>query len=469
MIDLPKPGAYVLRAPHAGNFSQRLVQHWLDSQEETSFKACLWLTTSKQSEVRNMLEPYLGHQAKAPKGLDVVSVRDAWRKGQSHTGIRQLFRSINTLCVLKPGVVILEHAELWFNLESEALNKRNPMAQMRLLHQWALHAQASVVIVVQGDLPPWSVFADGLADVNERGDFDFRPWWPSQWGMQTYLWTEPNQMAQLPFHHVLDSLQFGGLKQLAQACHRLRFSDNAVCGVHVKAHGELSSLDASVLLRMGADSVMLNSEDPATWLGLSNNRVRHPDLKDLPDSEDARSNFSRDLHEVFMPGMLTLVPNPTFATHGLMMLELTQRWSMHSTITRLSLMRHMTAQTALRLANWPQATCVFTATREAIYVLKIWNEEPDESSYRQWLDSCFREELTTLFSGDIQFIGIEKQTELLADLNEELEPLSVEDLLAADPNEPVKLAELWEQNRDMASTNRPWLQRMSQLLSGGQT
>ena len=35
MIDLPKPGAYVVRAPHANHFSQGLVQHWLGSQEET--------------------------------------------------------------------------------------------------------------------------------------------------------------------------------------------------------------------------------------------------------------------------------------------------------------------------------------------------------------------------------------------------------------------------------------------------
>lgn len=468
MIDLPKPGAYVLRAPHAGNFSHGLVQHWLDSQEETSFKACLWLTTSPQSEVRNMLEPYLSHRAKAPKGLDVVSVRDLWRQGKAQTGIRQLCRSLNTLCVLKPSIVIIEHAGLWFNQEGETLNNRNPMAHMRLLHQWALHAQASVVAVVQGDLPQWSVFADGLTDVNERGDFEFRPWWPTQWGMQTNLWTDPKQMEQLTVHNVLDSQRFGGLKQLAQACHRLRFSDNAASSVHVKAHGELSSVDASVLLRMGADSVMLNNEDPETWLGLPKNRTHKPDLKALPDSEHA-SNFARDLHEVFMPGLLTLVPNPTFATHGLMMLELAQRWSMHSTITRFSLMRHMTAQTALRLANWSRATCVFTATREAIYVFKVWDEEPDEPSYRGWLGSCFRESLTTLFSGDIQFIGIDKQAELLADLNEELEPLSVEDLMAASPDEPVKLAELWDENRDMTHANRPWLQRITQLLSRGQT
>jgi hypothetical protein len=171
MIDLPKPGAYVVRAPHANHFSQGLVQHWLDSQEETPFRSCLWLTASPKNEVRSLLEPYLLKRAGAPKGLDVVSVRNLWAKGHAKNGIRQLCRSLNTLCVLKPALVIIEHAELWFDDSDEPLNRQNPLAQMRLLHQWAHHAQAHVVTTVQGDLPEWSTFADGLADVSDLGEF----------------------------------------------------------------------------------------------------------------------------------------------------------------------------------------------------------------------------------------------------------------------------------------------------------
>ena len=166
-----------------------------------------------------------------------------------------------------------------------------------------------------------------------------------------------------------------------------------------------------------------------------------------------------------MPGLLTVVANPTFAAQGLMMLQLSKQWSMHCTLTRLSLMRHMTAQTALRLANWSQATCVFTATREAIYLLKMWDSEPDEASYRQWLESCFRESLPVLFSGDIQFLGEETQSELLADLHEELEPLSVLDLMGSDQNESSKLAELWDETPEALNQNRPWTQRLNALLT----
>lgn len=464
MIDLPKPGAYVVRAPHANHFSQGLVQHWLNSQEETPFKSCLWLTASPKNEVRSLLEPYLLKRAGAPKGLDVVSVRNLWAKGHAKNGIRQLCRSLNTLCVLKPALIVIEHAELWFDDSDEPLDQQNPRAQMRLLHQWAHHAQAHVVTTVQGDLPEWSTFADGLADVSDLGEFEFRPWWPSQWGLQTNLWNDTAELSKLPMHHVLDSRVFGDLKQLAKTCHGLRFDSDRQHGIHVQAHGEMMEQDASVLLRMGADTVWLQNESIETWLGLNTENMNK--LTTNPASPDNhQSSFARDLHEVFMPGLLTVVANPTFAEQGLMMLQLAKQWSMNCTLTRLSLMRHMTAQTALRLANWSQATCVFTATREAIYLLKVWASEPDEASYRSWLESCFRENLPVLFSGDIQFLGEETQRELLADLHEELEPLSVQDLMGTDQTEPVKLVELWDEAPEALNQNRPWTQRLNALLS----
>lgn len=467
MIDLPKPGTYVVRAPHAKNLSQGLVQHWLNSQEETPFKACLWLTASPQKDVQNLLQPYLLKRSQAPKGLDVVSIRNLKVKGSAKNGIRQLCRSLDTLCALQPALVIIEHAELWFDHGDEVLHQRNPMAQMNLLHQWAQHAQAHVVTPVQNDLPDWSVFADGFADVSDMGEFVFRPWWPTQWGVQTNLWNDVGQFPQMQTHHVLNSRSYGGLKELAQACHSLRFGNDPQAGIHVQAHGEMNHQEASVLLRMGADSVWLKEENIEVWLGISEKQVFNTSQVGWMAGPH-NSNFARDLHEVFMPGLLTVVPNPTFAVHGLMMLQLAKRWSVHCTITRLSLMRHMTAKTALRLANWSQATCVFTATREAIYVLKLWDSEPDEGNYRTWLESCFREQMAVLFSGDIQFMGEETKSALLADLYEELEPLSVEDLMGEDFNEPAQLTELWDDTLEALNNDRPWMKRMGQLMGGEQ-
>lgn len=465
MIDLPKPGAYVVRAPDAIGFSHNLVQHWLDSQEETPFKSCLWLTASPQNEVREMLRPYLLKRVQAPKGLDVVSIGKLLGKNNTKNGIRQLCRSLDTLCVLQPALVIIEHAELWFDHGEESLEKLNPMAQMRLLHQWAGHAQAHVVTPVQDDLPDWSVFADGLADVSNLGEFEFCPWWPTQWGLKTSLWNEHSEISKIETHQVLDSNQFSDIKSLVHTCHSLRFGNNQLECIHVQSHGELSTQDASVLLRMGADTVWLQPESIETWLGLSAHQIRKPNPVDLLGTANA-GNFARDLHEVFMPGQLTVIDNPTFSTRGLMLLQLATRWKVHCTMTRFSLMRHMTAQTALRLANWSQATGMFTATREAIYVMRLWEQEPDETHYRQWLESCFRENMAVLFSGDIQFMSENTQRDLLADLHEELEPLSVQELMGEDFNESDQLAELWDNTPDALNLDRPWMKRMGRLLDG---
>lgn len=466
MIDLPKPGAYVVRAPKASEFSASVVQHWLHAQEETPFKACLWLTARPAADIRRLLEPHLLSRSTMLNGLDVISLRSLANRGQAFTGVRQLCRALNTVLVLKPALVIIEQAGLWFQNAGEALEHRNPMAQMHLLQQWARHAKAHVLTPVEDTLPDWCTFADGLADVDEQGQFEFRPWWPTQWGMQTSLWNDSDSLSALPLHQVLDSSQFASLKQLAQTCHHLRFDAGHAQGLHVQAHGEISIRDASVLLRMGADTVWLKKEKLDTWLGVSPAQIQPLTAGDTPlNPQD--SGFSRDLHEVFMPGLLTVVANPVFASQGLMMLQLARRWNLHCILTRLSLLPHMTAQTALRLANWSHATCVFTATREAVYLMKIELSEPTEQAYRQWLESCFREKLSALFSGDIQFLGEHTQTQLLTELNEELEPLSAEQLLGDAPNEAARLAELWNEHSHSPDSARPWAQRLNRLLAGG--
>lgn len=98
--------------------------------------------------------------------------------------------------------------------------------------------------------------------------------------------------------------------------------------------------------------------------------------------------------------------------------------------------------------------------------MRLWEQEPDETHYRQWLESCFRENMAVLFSGDIQFMSENTQRDLLADLHEELEPLSVQELMGEDFNESDQLAELWDNTPDALNLDRPWMKRMGRLLDG---
>ncbi|HEX4880417.1 MAG TPA: hypothetical protein VFV39_11265 [Limnobacter sp.] len=461
MFDLPKPGVYVVRAPQTGACASAVVEHWLNAQEETRFKACLWITGNTQGAVRDLLQTHLATR-RAPKGLDVISVRALRGQAQVQGGVRSLCRSLDTLRVLEPALVVVEHADLWFNSTDMALEQRNPMDQMRLFHQWAEHANAHVLLPVEGDLPGWSVFADGLADVSDRLAFEFRPWWPTAYGLHSSLWNEPETQAQVDLHHVIHANTLPSMGALAQLCHALRFEQGGPCAIHVLGHGQVNTQDASVLLRMGADTVIAEGTDVSTWLGLPEKRLHSPGR--WTDSHAQSPHFARDLHEVFMPGMLTVLSTPDFARQGWMLLKLARHWQVHCTLTRLSLMPHMTAKTALKLANWNASACVYTATREALYVIKLWPAPPDEQAYRTWMNNCFREPLGVLFSGDVLF-EVGQQEALLGDLHEELEPLQVADLLD-DALKEADLDALWGEGAGLDAAPRPWASRLNALLKG---
>ncbi|HEX4916896.1 MAG TPA: hypothetical protein VFV43_03250 [Limnobacter sp.] len=459
MFDLPKPGVYVVRAPHVDGCTMAMVEHWLLSQEETRYKACLWLTAIAQNVVRDLLQTHM-RKRRAPKGLDVISIRELIRRSLDAGGIRALCRSLDTLRVLDPTLVIVEYADLWFKSADMPLDQRNAMDQMRLLHQWALHANAHVLLPVQNDLPTWSVFADGLADVDAIFQFDFRPWWPTAYGLHSSLWNEPDSLPELPVHHVVDADHCESIGQLARLCHSLRFSEPGSSAIHVLGRHKVNEQDASVLLRLGADTVLTDGTQLSSWVGVPETRLQALDTGLMPP-HIANPHFARDLHEVFMPGMLTVLPMPEFSRQGLMLLKLAKRWHVHCSLARLSLMPHMTARTALKLINWNASACAFTASREALYAIKLWPLPPSDQDFRDWLEACFREPLAVLFSGDVVFSDAQ-QEDLLHDLHEELEPLQITDLLDDDLQEP-DLEALWG-DESHATQERPWTNRLNTFV-----
>ncbi|WP_370260856.1 hypothetical protein [Limnobacter sp.] len=462
MFDLPKAGVYVVRANQAETCATRMVEHWLRTRKQERFKSCLWMSASPQHTLRAVLEPHLSSRRRAPKGLDVVSVRQLLKHPQHDAGVRTLCRSLDTLLVLKPALVIIERADLWFNNPDLPVEQRNPLEQMRLLHQWARYANAHVLLPVEGELPNWGVFADGLADVSDALELEFRPWWPSAHALQSDLWNEPGSLPALTNHKVVDLRLCPSLGAVARLCHSLRFEHAGPLGVHVVGAEGLNSRDASVLLRMGADTVLPNEQDLPECTGVPTAQLQHLD-SELVEQQHTSDYFAKDLHEVFMPGMVRVLPAPLFARQGFMLLTLATHWDVHCTVTRLSLMPHMTAKTALKLADWANSACVYTATREALYSIKLWPSVPDEATYRAWLESCFREALPALFSGDVLFEGVQRDA-LLRDLHEELEPLNVGALLDDDLQE-ADLEVIWGNESDAVAA-RPWSARLDALLKG---
>ena len=464
MIEFAKPGTYVIKADSATSFAQSLVAQWLEAQHSSKFKGCLWFTTRPQQEVRDFIEPHLNKPRSFLKGLDVVSSRAMFKQGGTKATVKHLCRSLESLTVLKPVLIVIEEPSLWFNNAEETLDQRNAHAHMRLLNRWANHANACVVTPVETEAPRWAVFADGYADVSLGGEFEYKPWWPTEWGVQTDLWNTVDDLRALNAHHLIEAKQFDDLKEVAKICHHLRFGTQEQAGIHVLANSNISNQDASVLLRLGADSVCLNDGvEQFPPYGIAPTRV-HPFSPNDKSTTTSNVKFGQDLHEVFMPGMLTILNNQVFAREGLMMLSLAEHWNMHLSLTRLSLLPHMSAQTALRLCNWTEGTCVFTATREAVYAMKLWTEKPDEQRYFEWLNNCFREETHVLFSGEIQFTGATQQSALFSDLHDELEPVEHNDLPENEIKAPDALTDVWVENPLIRDPARPWMQRIHGLI-----
>ena len=468
MIEFAKPGTYVLKADSASGLAQSLVAQWLEAQDNSKFKGCLWFTTRPQQEVREIIEPHLDKPYSFLKGLDVVSTRAMLKRAEDKITVKHLCRSLESLAVLKPVLIVLEEPELWLNNAQDTLDQRNALAQMRLLNRWANHANACVVTPVETQAPRWAVFADGYADMSLDGEFEYKPWWPTDWGVQTDLWNSVDDLCALNTHHSIDATQFNELKDVATICHQLRFGTQEQVGIHVLANDSMSTQDASVLLRLGADSVCLKAgAEQFPPYGIASAQLQ-PFSPDNQSTSASDVKFGQDLHEVFMPGMLTILNNQVFSREGLMMLPLAEHWNMHLSLTRLSLLPHMSAQTALRLCNWTEGTCVFTATREAVYIMKLWVKKPDEQHYTEWLNSCFREDTKVLFSGQIQFVDASQKAALFIDLHDELEPVEQHDLPENEIKAPDALTDVWTENPLIRDPARPWMQRIHSLIKKAQ-
>lgn len=461
-MNLARPGVYAVRSNDAAAFATSTVEHWLNAEGESPLKSCLWLTAKPQAELRKFLEPHLLTRHQALKGLDVVSIRPLLETQGGSGGVRELCRSLNSLLVLKPAQVVMEHAALWFDRGDEPLEKRNPRAKIELLHRWAQHANVRVILPIEDAFSQWCVFADGLAQADTAGEVQFSPWWPAAWGFKSSLWHSPENLTNAAEHLVLNAAAFGDLCSLAKAIHRLRYSTAPDMAIHIETHNDLDEHVCSVLLRLGADTVVFDGGQVSRWLNIPQEKIRRLQADELTQNRELK-NFASDLHELFMPGQLALLYSTEFAIQGLMMQDVCTRWGMHCSLTRLSLLGHMTAQTALRLANFGQAACMFTATREAVYLFKIWADPPSNADLRDWLDVCFHEKLPFIFSGDIHLLNVSEQKNLLMDLHSELEPIVFTDLRESSMTEPAGLTDVWQGVAEQVQ-DRPWSKRL-QLLT----
>jgi hypothetical protein len=455
MLSFECPGVYVVRAHSADQFAQSTVEAWLNTNGLSPYTSCLWLTARPQNDIQTSLRFYLD-QKNAPhlKGLNVVSIRPLFTHGGGPEGIRQLCRALNSMIVLKPALVVIEHADLWFDQGNEPLEHSHPFADMALLQRWAKHANAHIVLPCSENLAPWSVFASGLTSLNESGHMEFSPWWRKARGFVSQLW---NHTPATQHGLLLHAKQFASPKHLAIRVHRLRNTHPSDYDIQVRTQGEIHEHDAPALLRLGADAVHL--EDPRQ--PHIQTQTPHRELT----SEAPLEHFAQDLHEALMPGQLTLHGNVQFATYCTMMRQLGEHWGMHSSLTRLSLLPHISPIVAVRLINFGISAGLFTLHNDSLYAFKWWATPPSDEQVLKWLKSSFHDALSSAFAGDIHILNTEGQDTMLSTLYNNPTLLPLDTLRNQGFEAPAPLSDLWTELSTHTTAPRPWTKRLNTWLS----
>jgi hypothetical protein len=449
MLTLPRPGVYAIRSEHAQRLAQTTVDTWLNAQEARTTPACLWLTSRSEADIHRALKLHLRLGGPHIKGLDVVSTRPLSTQGKNPSGIRQLCRALNSLIVLQPALVVIEHAELWFDHGHEPLEHRSTHAQMALLQRWAHYANAHIILPITNPLPAWCVFANGLADADPSGRITFSAWWPTPTGLTTALWNTPSPT---PTPRIeLHSTHFATRRDLAAHIHRLRYGSQHPVEIHLHVPHTLHQQDCAILLRLGADTLQFEHAAPST-------HATHSGIEPL-------EHFAKDLHELFMPGQLNVLSASDFAAQSMMMRHFSAHWGLQCSLTRLPLLPHVTALAALRLINFDRASCMFTATHDSVYALKLWQHAPTENHIRQELAHSFHDQLQSLFSGDYHSTDPQEQHTLLHTLDQTPNPISMAQL-HEEPRfeDPAQLTDVWPEYAPNTPTQRPWLARLNTLL-----
>lgn len=464
-MDTLRPGVYVIRTQSAETLTQHWLRLWLNNKHNGQFNACLWLTNQPATEIQNFLSPFLKGPKRNTRGLDVISTRPTLKQGRAGTDIRGLCRALDTHMLLSPSLVVIERPDLWINCERISLVESSPLRQMMLLQRWAAFHKAVVVLPLVGRLTSWAAFADGLGQLEAQSTRLVHSWWTTQWGKTSELWGD------LPDRRAAQGSRFGirlskaeHLPFLARSVYQLRFQRAEPCEISVVSRHFLSEAENTMLLRLGANAVITDEKAWQLAQGESTDGIEWLADHAHEQTEPIGSHFAQDLHEALTPGQLVLLSSRDFAVNCLEVIAQAERWGLCCTITRLSLLNHVTASQAARLLNPLETRASALATLDGVYLFRVWSGQPDSDSLGDWLSGCFQDDRSTLFGGLVHYHDAHAQIELLRAISREREALSSIDLEPKDLGERTSLIDVWRDDPARGRLRRPWMRRLEKLL-----
>ncbi|NJM31844.1 MAG: hypothetical protein HC848_01830 [Limnobacter sp.] len=470
-----QPGVYAVKTDSAHSFCQQIANAWLEHNHDSSnwrtAPGFTWLTAQQSMPVlQEFLQPHVNAQGKLPRGFDLV----AQQLHSVHTptlqaaplNVNHTIKALRSLCLLKPNLVLFEHLDHWLQTTATTVEKLHPLAQIRKLSDWAQANEVLVIAPTANDLPVWTSSCSGLASWHYRTP-ELEPiWWPHAWGMNTQLWNPPEQASEHT-HLVLSESGFPSLAALADHVHTLRFggagNHTTAQFLHVRTNtSRTTTRHGPLLLRLGADSVFHNPSafefhyqhvPPTRW------------QKFTPQAAPtaAGNALATTLHEHFLPGQLTVLNHQAFSEQGHSLLDLASEWGLSCSISRLSMLNHLSAYQVVRLLNQHALQASILATRTALYLLHLWSSTPTETDLDNWLRTGIYSPLETLFAGQVHYTSKQAQQVLLSELYQSESDINPTDILDMLEENTRRVSDLWEWEQDAAHT-RPWLARLPQLL-----
>ncbi len=465
-MDALNPGVYVIQTRSVESLTKHWLRLWLNNKHNGQFKGCLWLTGQPAHEVQDFLAPFLKGPKRNTRGLDVISIRPTLKNGKADTDIRGLCRALDTHLLLTPNLVLIERPDLWIHCDRISLTESSPLRQMMLLQSWAAFHKASVILPLAGRLSSWAAFADGLANWDAQAGKTTRSWWTQPWGKMCNLWGDLSEDADPAVSKIgIRLTKAEHLHFLARRVYQLRFQNTEPCDIHVVSNGLISEAENTMLLRMGANTIIT---DEVRWrqshAELAEERIQWIPDYSHDDAEQSNSHFAQDLHEALTPGQLVLLSSRDFSVNCLQVIHQAARWGIFCTITRLSLLNHVTASQAARLLNPLETRASALATLDGVYLFRVWASPPDTTALNNWLSECFQDDRATLFGGLVHYDEKQAQIELLRALSKEREALSAIDLEPKDLGEQTSLIDVWRDDPARGRLKRPWMRRLEKLL-----
>lgn len=454
------PGAYCVRCENTTELITYFISEWLQGNNLRkffynfpTFNSVLWITSENEQVIRNVLHEPLTQNQATTKNLNVFCLKQS----EDLLFTQELISIIEQMCIIPPSLVFVENLEQWLKLDINDPKANNALDLIQRFKNWCLNNEFFLLLPIQQELPIWSTCTHGLTDLNTKGQVLQTQWWRTQWGFISTLWHENPQRTKNSL--IIKAKNFNNLGQMAEHIHNRRIKEQTNETIIVVCDYSLE-LQPSLLILMGADMIVFGEEKLKT-LGHLNQSVDIPNQQAILELT-SKKGFETVFHETVSPGQLKFQTAKNFAAIGKLVCHQAKLWGFQASLSRVSLLSHISALQAAKLTGSYFANCMSLATNEALYLFHLNKNKTGQNQLDALVKQFFTAPIETLAAGMVHYVNNDDLLSIFNSLAHEKEAFKPETLLDDIEQSNKNLDELWENQID-ARQDRPWLNRLKKL------